>query len=174
VPGGASDERLIAAPTHDQTFSRCAPAPAIRTLRTTNDDPGGTTMSQHPNVTTVNRMTEAIVAEDKDTLAGLFTNDFVLHLRGPYDRAGDHEGVSGLVETIGSIFEATGGDVQLDQQFAVGTDGWAAEWEHATLGRNGKTLESDNAFIYRFDGDRIAEMWMFLGVAPERVGSFFD
>jgi hypothetical protein len=27
--------------------------------------------------------------------------------------------------------------------------------------------------VYRFDGDRIAEMWMFLGVAPERVGSFF-
>ena len=29
--------------------------------------------------------------------------------------------------------------------------------------RNGNTLESHNAFVYRFEGDRIAEMWMFLG-----------
>ena len=131
-------------------------------------------MSQHPNVTIVNCMTEAVVEQDKDALTELFTDDFVFHLRGPYERAGDHVGVSGLLDALGSVFEATNGDVQLEQKFCVGVDGWAAEWEHAALGRNGKTLESDNAFVYRIDGGRIAEMWMFLGVAPERVGSFFD
>ncbi|MGH9223320.1 MAG: nuclear transport factor 2 family protein [Acidimicrobiales bacterium] len=130
-------------------------------------------MSEHPNVSTVNRMTKAIVEQDKDTLSGVFTDDFVFHLRGPYERAGDHPGVGGLLDVLGSVFEATNGDVRLDQKFCVGTDGWAAEWEHATFGRNGKTLESDNAFVYRFDGDRIADMWMFLGVAPERVDGFF-
>jgi len=35
-------------------------------------------------------------------------------------------------------------------------------------------LESDNAFIYRFEGDRIAEMWMFLGVTPEAAHGFLD
>jgi ketosteroid isomerase-like protein len=130
-------------------------------------------VSQHPNVTTVDRMTQAIMAQDKDTLSELFTEDFVFHLRGPYERAGDHPGVTGLLEVLGSVIEATNGDVRLEQKFCVGVDGWAAEWEHATLGRNGQTLDSDNAFVYRFDGDRIAEMWMFLGVAPERVGSFF-
>ena len=49
----------------------------------------------------------------------------------------------------------------------------AAEWEHAVLGRHGKTLESDNAFVYRFAGDRIAEMWMFLGADPESAATFF-
>ena len=131
-------------------------------------------MNQHPNVKTVNRMTRAVFEQDKDTLAELFADDFVFHLRGPYERAGDHVGVAGLMETLGSVFEATDGDVRLDQKFCIGTDGWAAEWEHAILGRNGRTLESDNAFVYRFDGRHIAEMWMFLGVAPERVGSFFD
>ena len=62
----------------------------------------------------------------------------------------------------------TNGQIELDQQFCIGADGWAAEWEHATLHRNGNTLESRNAFVYRFDGDRIAEMWMFLGaLAPK-------
>ena len=74
--------------------------------------------------------------------------------------------MDGLLGAIGAIFEATSGDVKLEQQFCIGVDGWAAEWEHAVLGRNGKTLESDNAFVYRFAGGRIAEMWMFLGADP--------
>ncbi len=41
---------------------------------------------------------------------------------------------------LGSFFALTGGDIGLEQKFCLATDGWAAEWEHATLGRNGKTL----------------------------------
>jgi ketosteroid isomerase-like protein len=130
-------------------------------------------MSEHSHVTTVNRMTKAIVAEDRETLATLFTDDMQFHLRGPFERAGDHVGVDGLLDALGRIFELTNGDVQLEQLFCVGTDGWAAEWERSVLGRNGQTLQSDNAFIYRFDGERIAEMWMFLGANPERANPFF-
>ena len=131
-------------------------------------------MSQHPNVTTGNRMTEAIVNQDKDTLSEIFSPDFVFHLRGPDPMAGDHPGLGGFLGVIGSWFEATNGQIELDQQFCLGADGWAAEWEHATLRRNGNTLESRNAFVYRFDGDRIAEMWMFLGAPPERANPFFN
>ena len=67
-------------------------------------------MSDHPNVKTVNRMTQAIVEQDKDTLAELFTDDYVFHLRGPYHRAGDHAGVGALLEVLGSVFEVTSGD----------------------------------------------------------------
>jgi ketosteroid isomerase-like protein len=41
------------------------------------------------------------------------------------------------------------------------------------LGRKGKRLASHNAFVYRFEDDRIAEMWMFLGVMPEAAEAFF-
>jgi hypothetical protein len=44
---------------------------------------------------------------------------------------------------------------------------------HVSVGRHGKTLESKNAFIYRFTGDRIAEMWMFVGADPGRAAAFF-
>jgi ketosteroid isomerase-like protein len=130
-------------------------------------------MSEHPNVTTVNRMTKAIFDEDHATLASLFADDLQFHLRGPFERAGDHVGVDGLLDALGRIFEVTNGDIRLDQLFCVGTDDWAAEWERSVLGRNGRTLESDNAFIYRFDAGRIAEMWMFLGAPPDRAGAFF-
>ena len=128
---------------------------------------------QHPNVDTVNSMTAAILEQDHDALVKLFTDDFVFHFRGPHPQTGDHAGVGGLLDVIGSVIEATGGQIELDQQFCMGTDGWAAEWEHATLGRNGKTLESRNAFVYRFEGDRIAEMWMFLGALPDVGEAFF-
>jgi ketosteroid isomerase-like protein len=118
-------------------------------------------------------MTAAIVDGDRQTLASLFTDDFAFHLRGPFVTAGDHRGVEGILGAIGPVFEATDGDVKLEQQFCVGMDGWAAEWEHAVLGRHGRTLESDKAFVYRFTGGRIAEMWMFLGADPEAAAAFF-
>ena len=130
-------------------------------------------MNENPNVTTVNRMTQAVFDGDKETLNSIFTNEFTFHLRAPIATAGDHAGVDGLLGAIGGTFEATNGDVKLEQQFCIGTDGWAAEWEHAVLGRHGKTLESDNAFIYRFTGDRIAEMWMFVGADPGHAAAFF-
>lgn len=130
-------------------------------------------MSEHPHVTTVNRMTQAIFEQDRETLAGIFTDDLAFHLRGPFAKAGDHSGVDGLLDVLGTLFELTGGDIKLEQLFCVGVDGWAAEWERAVLGRRGKTLESHNAFVYRFAGDRIAEMWMFLGASPERAAPFF-
>ena len=67
----------------------------------------------------------------------------------------------------------TDGDIKLEQVFCVGTGEWATEWERSVLGRNGQTLESDNAFIYRFEAGRIAEMWMFLGAQPELANRFF-
>ena len=129
--------------------------------------------NDHPNVATVNGMTQAIFDQDHDTLAKIFTDDLVFHLRGPDPMAGDRPGLGGFLEVVGAWFEATDGQIKLDQQFCVGTDGWAAEWEVATLVRNGKTLESPNAFVYRFEGGRIAEMWMFLGTQPEAAEAFF-
>jgi ketosteroid isomerase-like protein len=129
--------------------------------------------SEHRHVETVNRMTEAIFNQDHNTLAKIFTDDLEFHLRGPDPMAGDHTGLASVLAVIGAWFEATEGQITLDQQFCVGTDGWAAEWEHAALGRKGKSLQSRNAFVYRFDDDRIAEMWMFLGVLPDQAEAFF-
>jgi ketosteroid isomerase-like protein len=132
--------------------------------------------TEHPNVATVNRMTKAVFDQDHDTLAAIFTDDLAFHLRGPHPMAGDHTGLGGLLGVLAAMVEMTGGRISLDQQFCLGTDGWAAEWEHATLGRSrdDESIESRNAFVYRFDDDRIAEMWMFLGTPPETAAGFFS
>ena len=129
-------------------------------------------MGEHPNVSVINRMTEAAVAGDKRALAACFTEDMVFHVRGSLPRVGDHLGVGGFLGVIGTIFELTGGDVKLDQLFAIANDGWAAEWERAVLGRQGRTLDTHNSFIYRFEDGRIAELWM-IGAGPAGSESFF-
>ena len=130
-------------------------------------------MSEHPNVAVIDRMTKAVFENDRETLAGLFTGDMAFHLRGPLPRPGDYRGVDGFLDALGKIFELTSGDVKIEQLFCAGDGAWAAEWEHAQFGRNGCTLETKNAFVYHFDGDRIAEMWMICA-APAGSESFWD
>jgi ketosteroid isomerase-like protein len=130
-------------------------------------------MSEHPNIEVINRMTKAVFENDRDTLAKLFTDDMTFHVRGPLPRPGDHAGVDGFLGALGAIFELTGGDVKIEQLFCAADDRWATEWEHAVLGRNGRTLETKNVFVYQFEAGRIAELWMICA-APAGTESFWD
>jgi ketosteroid isomerase-like protein len=120
----------------------------------------GHPMTTHPNTAVIDRMTTAVFENDRATLAEVFTEDLAFHVRGPLPEPGDYVGVDGFLATIGGIFERTGGDVKIQQLTCLADDEWATEWEHAVLGRNGATLETQNAFVYRFRDGRIAEMWM--------------
>ena len=114
----------------------------------------------HSNVKVIEAMTAAAVEGDKDALARIFTDDFQFHVRGPLPKVGDHDGVDGFYGVIGTIFEECAGDVKIEALLISTNDTWGTEWEHCVLGRNGNTLDTYNAFAYRFDNGRIAEMWM--------------
>jgi ketosteroid isomerase-like protein len=132
-----------------------------------------TVTTDHPNVQIVYAMTDAVFSQDHDALAKIFTDDLEFHFRGPHPMAGDHTGLGGFLAVLGWIFEKTDGQIQLDTKLCLGNDDWAAEFERARLTRNGETVESDNAFVYRFEGDRIAEMWMYVGLMPDVAEAFF-
>ena len=119
-------------------------------------------------------MTAAIFDQDHDALAKIFTDDLEFHLRGPAPVAGDH---------AGRRRAARGG------RFAVRDDRRPDRARPAVLHRRpmagrpsgstppsaatATTLESKNAFVYRFEGGRIAEMWMYLGALPDEAEAFF-
>jgi len=129
-------------------------------------------MSTHPNVAVIDRMTQAIVENDRETLTRIFTDDMVFHGRGPIPFAGDHAGVDSLLAALGTVFELTDGDVKLEQLSCLADDEWGTEWEHAVFGRNGQTLEMNDSFVYRFDDGRIREMW-FIAAGPTEAASFW-
>jgi ketosteroid isomerase-like protein len=130
-------------------------------------------MSTHPNVAVIDQMTKAVFENDPATLAEVFSPDLALHVRGPLPTPGDYTGVEGFLHVIGAIFERTGGEVKVEQLTCLADGQWATEWEHAVMGRNGATLDTDNAFIYRFADGRIAEMWMIC-TAPPDTASFWE
>jgi ketosteroid isomerase-like protein len=130
-------------------------------------------MSTHPNAAVIDRMTKAVFENDRATLAEVFTADLAFHVRGPLPTPGDHTGVDGFLHTIATIFELTGGDVTIEQLSCLADGQWATEWEHAVMGRSGATLDTNNAFVYRFADGRIAEMWMICAAPPE-AASFWD
>ena len=82
-------------------------------------------------------------------------------------------GVAGFLAAMGALFELTDGDVKIEQLFCIADGQWAAEWENAVLGRNGRTLETNNMFVYRFEGERIAELSM-ISAAPAGSESFWS
>lgn len=130
-------------------------------------------MSAHPNVAVVEAMTQAVFSHDRDKLAELFTADLAFHVRGPLPIAGDHTGVDGFLGAMGTLFELTGGNIKLEQLFCAGLGDWAVEWEQATFTLDGRTAEARDAFVYRFDGTRIAEIWL-LSAAPPEHASFWS
>jgi len=108
-------------------------------------------MAQHPNVQTIDRMTQAALNGDTAELSKIFTEDMVFHVRGTLPRVGDHRGASGFLSVIESILEITKGDLKLEQLFAIAEGNWAAEWKRAVFGRDGKKLEQYDSFVYRFE-----------------------
>jgi ketosteroid isomerase-like protein len=122
-------------------------------------------MSDNANVKVVDCMTEAALTGDTEALAKVFTEDVELHVRGALPLAGDHVGAESFVALVSAIVARTKGSIDLEQKFCIGDGSWAAEWEHAKLGVDGKTYETTNSFIYRFDEGRIAEMW-FINTEP--------
>lgn len=129
-------------------------------------------MGQHPNVQTIDRMTKAALDGDTAELSKIFTEDMVFHVRGTLPGVGNHRGTNGFLSVIGSILEITKGDLKLEQLFAIADGNWAAEWERAVFGRDGKKLEQYDSFVYRFEEGRIAEMWM-IGVGNPEDAAFF-
>ena len=64
-------------------------------------------MAQHPNVQTIDRMTQAALIGDTAELSKIFSEDMVFHVRGTLPRVGDHRGAGGFLSVIESILESS-------------------------------------------------------------------
>ena len=119
-------------------------------------------------------MTDAIFSQDHDALAKIFTDDLVFHFRGPHPMAGDHTGLGGLLSrarlrssrrpTARSSSTRSSASAPTAGPPSSSTPSWAA---------TARPSSRENAFVYRFEGDRIAEMWMYVGLMPDVAEAFF-
>jgi hypothetical protein len=127
-------------------------------------------MGNQTLVDVVDGFAPSLFGRDRSTLSTLLTADVALHIRGALTN-GDFHGVDGVLDGFEGVIGLVD-DVEIERVFCMTSGCWVAEFERATLHRNGSALQSSNAFIYRFDGDRIAELWLLAGASQTEVASF--
>jgi hypothetical protein len=126
-------------------------------------------MGNQALVDVVEGLAPSVFGRDRSTLSTLLTEDVELHVRGSIPN-GDFHCVDGVLDGFEGVIGLVD-DVEIERVFCMTAGCWVAEFEHATLHRDGNVLQSPNAFIYRFDGDRIAEVWMLTGASQAEVAS---
>ena len=127
-------------------------------------------MSEHPNVELVRRGYEAFSKGDLQTIDELFADDIVWHngTTGPF--AGDRRSKKEVFEFFGELAERSNGTFAIEVHDVVGGDEHvvALTTTHGT--RNGKSLDSRGADVWRLRDGKAVEFWHMAtntGVADE-------
>jgi ketosteroid isomerase-like protein len=114
-------------------------------------------MSEHPNVQRLKDGYEAFGKGDFAALDDLFAEDIRWHEPGRNQLSGTYEGRAAVYELFGRVFEVTGGTFRIDIRSILADDTDAVVVCTVSGTRGDRTLESVNAHVWRFDGDRIVE-----------------
>jgi len=95
---------------------------------------------------------------DMDNLKKLFTADFVHHVPGKSQLAGDHMGPDGAVGLYGRFFELSGGTMKVDLESVKGDGDQVVSTHRLTAEAGGKKLDQDESLTFTVKGDKIAEV----------------
>jgi ketosteroid isomerase-like protein len=97
-------------------------------------------------------------AGDMDSLKKMFTDDFVHHIPGSSQIAGDHNGPDAAVALYGKLFELSGGTFSVDVKGIESSGDKVAATHHATADRGDKKLDQDQTLTFTIAGDKIARI----------------
>jgi ketosteroid isomerase-like protein len=106
----------------------------------------------------VNKAYGLFTKGDMDSLRGLFTDDFVHHIPGTSQVAGDHKGPDAAIALYGKLFELSGGTFSVDLKGTKSDGDKVAATHHATAQRDGKKLDQDQVLTFTVDGDKLTRI----------------
>jgi uncharacterized protein len=112
----------------------------------------------HPNVDRLRAMDEAMKRGDLPTMFASFSDDVVVHMGGSSKLAGDYRGVDQLQEMFGRFMQASG-EYTFENHAYLADDEHGVILQRGTMKRDGRTFSTNEAFIFHFRGDKIAEFW---------------
>jgi ketosteroid isomerase-like protein len=117
----------------------------------------------HPNVQRLRDGYTAFGKGDFAALDGLFAEDIRWHEPGRNQLSGDYEGRAAVYELFGRLMEVTEGSFRIDLRVVLADDTHGAAVVGITAHRGDRTLDTTNAHVFRFEGDRVAEFWETAG-----------
>ena len=120
-------------------------------------------MPEHPNVQRLRDGYDAFAKGDFAALDALFAEDIRWHEPGRNQLAGDYEGRAAVYELFGRVFEVTEGSFRIEIHTVLADDTDAVVVATVSAHRGDRTMQSVNAQIYRFSGNRIVEFREAIG-----------
>ena len=113
---------------------------------------------------------EAFTSGDMDSLKKMFTDDFVHHVPGSSQIAGDHNGPDGAIALYGKLFELSGGTLNVDAKSFKADGDTVAVTQQTTAERGGKKLDQSEVLTFKVKDGKMAR----LDEAPSDQSAYDD
>jgi len=106
---------------------------------------------QHPNFLRYMYTIRAFNENDLDKADRYCDENIVYRIAGRSPIAGEYRGIEQFDKALKLVKELSGGTIKFEPQVVLADDQAVMVYGHATAQRNGKTLDIDHAYLYRFN-----------------------
>jgi ketosteroid isomerase-like protein len=106
---------------------------------------------QHPNVSRYIRAIQAFNENDLNEASLTFSENIVYRIAGRSPLAGEYRGIEQFDKVLRLAKELSGGTIKFEPQTILADNKAIMVYGHATAKREGKMLNIDHAYLYKFD-----------------------
>ena len=126
----------------------------------------------HPNVLTYLAAIDAFNRQDLTAVGDYVRPDFRYRIPGRTSVAGEFRGIDGFVEALTRLRDESGGTIELTPVAVLADDENLIARARVTAQRDGKRLDTENCYAFRFLDGKVADGQVFLS-DPEHVEAFW-
>lgn len=128
---------------------------------------------EHANVGCLRALYDAYATRDFEALRAVFTEDFVWHVSGPSQFAGDKQGFEAFADYLAELGRTTGGTMQVSPYQFFANENHGVALVVVSRERHGRALVNRAANVVEFDGGLIRQAW-FLDEDPTEIEEFYN
>ena len=108
---------------------------------------------QHPNIRRYLHTIEAFNDNDLEAAGEYCSENIIYRVPGRSLIAGEYRGIAQFDKVLKLVKELSGGTVKLEPQIVLADDQAVMVYGNATAQRDGKTLDINHAYLYRFNSE---------------------
>lgn len=120
----------------------------------------------HPNAEIVRAAYEAFGKGDIEGVANFLADNSTWHIKSTGPLNGNYAGREAVLGFLGRLMEESGGTFRTELHDVVADDGQAIALLDISATRNGKSVESRQAAVYRIENGRNTEAWFLYEDGP--------
>ena len=109
---------------------------------------------RHPNITIYTRALRTFNKNDLNAGREFFSENVVYRFPGRSPIAGEYRGIEQFFKVLQLLKDMTGGTLTIEPKIVLANDQAVMVYTHTTAQREGKTLDTDQVNLYRFNEER--------------------